>query len=172
MLAGCQYLFGLTPLPPTGGFGSFDPGDFASFGPEPIPSPQAIFETGSAEVTIGDTATKLDRLTGVAAVYGMLGTQASWTDGNGFYLRYYGPSEGINDGGFLTFDRIEGGQHWTTLEPACQVALTKSDKTGLAGTATCNDLRWADAMGGFTPEAPFIEGEAPFDASVTFEAAP
>jgi hypothetical protein len=159
-------------LPPPVGFGSFDPGDFSSFGPEPIPSPQAIFETGSAAVTIDGTTTKLDRLTGAAAVYGLFGTEATWTDGKGFYLRYFGPGEGTGEAGFLSFDRIQGGSHWTTMDSGCKVALTKSDTTGLAGSASCKDLRWSDAMGGFTPGSPFIEGEAPFDAEVSFEAAP
>ena len=58
------------------------------------------------------------------------------------------------------------------MDSGCKVELTKSDKTGLAGTATCTDLRWSDAMGGFAQGRSFIEGEAPFDATVTFEAAP
>jgi hypothetical protein len=172
MLAGCQYLFGLTPLPPAGGFGSFDPGMFESFGPEIMPSPQAIFETGSAEVTIDDATTKLDKLVGTAAVYRTFGTDIAWTDGKGFYLRYYGPGEGAGEPGFLSFDRIKDGSHWTTMDSGCKVDLTKSDKTGLAGTASCNDLRWTDMMGGFAGTPPLIEGEAPFDASVTFEATP
>jgi hypothetical protein len=172
MLAGCQYLFGLTPLPPAGGFGSFDPGDFESFGPELMPSPQAVFKSGSAEVTIDGTRTKLDRLVGTAAIYGVFGTEAGWTDGKGFYLRYYGPTEDSGDAGFLSFDRIQGGSHWTSMDSGCKVELTKSDRTGLAGTATCTDLRWSDAMRGYGAGPSFIEGEAPFDATVTFEAAP
>jgi hypothetical protein len=172
ILAGCQYLYGLTPMPPIDPFGSFDPGAFESPGPELMPSPVAIFESGSAEITIDGTTTTLDRLTGAAAVYGMFGTNAVWTDGKGLYMRYYGPGEGIDQGGFVSFDRIQGGSHWTTLDPGCKVALTKSDKTGLAGTASCTNVRWSDAMGGFEPGSSFIEGEPPFDTEVTFEAGP
>jgi hypothetical protein len=173
MLAGCQYLFGLTPVGPVGPLESFDPGMFESFGPAIMPSPQAIFETGSAEVTIDGTTTKLDQLVGDAAIYGTFGMDAAWTDGKGFYVRYFGPGgDGTDKAGFVTFDRIQGSSHWTTMDSGCKVDVTKSDKTGLAGTASCKDLRWADMMGGFAGGPPFVEGEAPFDASVTFEAAP
>jgi hypothetical protein len=41
------------------------------------------------------------------------------------------------------------------------------------GAATCRDARWADALDtGISGDHPLIDGEAPFSATVSFEAAP
>ena len=77
--------------------------------------------------------------------------------------------------GFVTIDRVVGGQHRTVADPsACKVTLEKNGTTGVSGTATCKDLRWVDALraGGSPTDPGFIKGEAPFDAEITFEAAP
>ena len=159
VLSGCQYLFRdgpMFPLPSDG----------------PYPSP-ATYSTGSATITIGSTTTLLDHLVGPASTMDGLGTEALWTDGDGFYLRYFGSSL-PDDLSFMSLDRIHDGTHWTTSDPTgCSVTVTQADKLGLAGTATCKGLRWTDAMAGFGELEPqVVGGEPPFDAQITFKAAP
>lgn len=186
-LAGCQYLFGLSGMgppvgPPGSSFGpadpgqlfSFDPGDFASLEPElSLPAPSAVFKHGSARLTIDGTTTNLDALASTAAMYPAFGTEATWTDGQGMYVRSYGSSDGI-DGWFVSFDRIRDGSHWTTDDPTrCTVAIDHADKTGIQGTASCKGVRWIDTMTGFASgDAAYVAGQDPFDATVTFEATP
>ncbi len=76
---------------------------------------------------------------------------------------------------FVSFDHIVGGQHWTVGDPTpCQITVTRVDETGLAGSATCPGLRWADLMAAYaSPSGPvYVEGEPAFDAKLTFEATP
>ena len=50
-----------------------------------------------------------------------------------------------------------------------------ADAAGTRGTASCKDLRWADALGGPTFSGgygSYIRGEKPFDAAITFQAVP
>jgi hypothetical protein len=186
VLSGCQSLFGLSAFPPPapgsfdpGEFGSFDPGE-GSFDPGPefsLPPPLATYTKGTASVTVGGKTTKYDHLASPAKVYEDLGTEAAWTDGGGLYLHYYGMLEpGTPDeGAFVTLDRIIDGQHWSSADPTvCTIKLTQSDAKGLAGTATCKGVRWIDTMasfgGGLQPA--YVEGQAAFDAQMTFQAAP
>jgi hypothetical protein len=183
ILAGCQYLFGMSGMgPPGGAFGSGDPGQFLSFDPvtfgsfEPdfsMPAPSAVFTKGAATVTIDGRPVTLDRLSGMAATYPMLGSEATWTDGKGMYVRYYGSGDSTEPG-FVSFDRIRDGSHWTTDDPArCTVVTDHTDRTGIAGTATCTGLRWIDTMGGFGSGGDaYVAGEDPFDAAITFQATP
>ena len=173
-LAGCQYLFGLSPMPPIGPIGSFDPDAFESFAPELLPSPQAVLTSGTASVTIDGETTKLDRLVGNGAIYDEFGSQATWTDGEGLYVRFYGDADIGAGPGYVSLDRIRDGTHWTTIDPSgCVLMVSKSDTSGIAGTASCKDLRWSDAMSGFAmPYQQFVEGQPAFDAEISFEAAP
>jgi hypothetical protein len=168
--------------PPGSGFGSgdpgqffsFDPGDFGSFEPEfSLPAPSAVFTKGAARLTIDGTPMALDRLAGTAATYPMLGTEATWTDGKGTYVRFYGSGDAI-DPGFVSFDRISDGNHWTTDDPTrCTVVTDHADKTGIEGTATCKGVRWIDTMSGFpSGDDAYVPGQDPFDAEITFEATP
>ena len=187
VLSGCQYLLGLGAFPPPlsgsfdpGDFGSFDPGDYGSFDPGPefsLPPPLATFSTGSASVTIAGKTTKYDHLAGPAKVYEDFGTDALWTNGAGLYLHYYGNVDPGTPGeeNFVTLDRIVDGQHWSSADPgACTVKVTQSDTKGLVGTANCKGVRWVDAMssmvGGLQPA--YVEGEAAFDAQMSFQAGP
>jgi hypothetical protein len=175
VLTGCQYLFGLGAIPPGG---SFDPGiePFPN-GSEPVPT--ATYTKGTTIVTIGDAApVTLDRLVGTGSVTDEYGAQASWTDGTGWYVQLYGASENgsiFGEEAFLTLDRIADGRHWTISDPsACKMTVERAGKTGLAGTATCTDVRWVDLMAPYdeTGQPAYVEGEAAFDVEVTFEATP
>ena len=76
-------------------------------------------------------------------------------------------------GAYLQIDRIVGTAHWTTADPSrCIVTVELADETALRGTATCKGLRWSDtlATGFYSMKPAYVEGEAPFDAEITFEA--
>ena len=186
-LSGCQYLLGLGAIPPPGGtldpgiFASFDPGASESFDPDfdpgfSPPPPLATYTTGSATVKIGKTTSVLDRLSGPGVAYQDFGTEVAWTDGKGLFIRYFGSSEpGVQSlDGFVSLDKIAGGQHWASANPlTCTVKITQEDAKALVGTATCKAVRWADTMARTTgAEPPYVVGEAPFDAAITFRAAP
>ncbi len=185
--SGCQYLLGGmmgVPLVPSAGgsfdpgaFGSFDPGAFGSFDPNAtfsLPPPLATFTKGAATVAIAGKSTPLDRLSGTAAIYEDFGTEVGWTDGNGLYIRFYGEPDSAYGDGFVIIDRIADGQHWTTADPSgCKVTITQDDAKGIAGSASCKGLRWADAMSVEDPiDRNVVAGQAPFDAEMTFQAAP
>jgi hypothetical protein len=177
-VAGCQYLFGLAPGAPPGGIlapgGSFDPGMFASFDPADFsfPAPQAVFTHGTATLEVGGKTEKLDQLGAPAAIYADLGTEVLWTDGKGRFLRVFDDG----DTWLLTLDRIENASHWTTQEEGpghCAVKIDHADSTGVKGTASCTALRWLDMMAAFvSPQPPYVPGQAPFDARISFEATP
>jgi hypothetical protein len=158
--------------PPT-----FEPG-VPSFDPEASYVPKATFKHGSATLTIGSKVIKLDRLVGNAFLSDEFGGQASWTNGSGWYAQAFGIGDANSEFGadaFVSFDRIEGGRHWIVGDPSlCEITVTRADETGLAGTAVCQGLRWADLMAAYAnPSGPvYVEGEPPFDAKLTFEATP
>ncbi len=151
VLSGCQYLLG--PLgggpvfvPGPGDFGSFDPGEFGSFDPNnpafALPSPEATFSKGSANVTVDGETWHLDRLAGTGRMYKDIGMDVGWTDGNGNYLHLSG-SGGLGLPAFLSIDKIADGRHLGIPDPtACMPKVDKSDATGVAGSATCKGLRW------------------------------
>ena len=156
---------------------SFDPND-PGFDPEASFVPKATFKHGSATLTIGSKVIKLDRVVGSGYLSDEFGGQAAWTNGSGWYAQAFGISEAASADGadaFVSFDRIEGGQHWTVGDPtSCKVTVERAEVTGIAGTAVCPGLRWADLMAAYAnPTGPvYVEGEAPFDAKLTFEATP
>ena len=186
VLSGCQYLLGpmvggpIYPIDP--GFGSFDPGEFGSFDPnEPafsMPPPAAIYETGSATVTIGDSVTSLDRLAAPGSLMTDYGGSALFTDGAGNYLQVYGAKPGGStfiEPAFLTIDRIADGRHMTASDPVgCKVTITAADTTSFAGSASCKGLRWMDALApyGATGHPIYIKDLPAFDAEVAFSAKP
>jgi len=193
VLSGCQYLLGGMMggpiMPPIGGsfdpgaFGSFDPGMFPSFepgGPEfSMPPPDAIYKTGSATVTIDGKASTYATLTGPAALIADYGANATWTDGAGHYLVIYGAhtgdAEADAESRFVSIEQIADGHHWTSSnQPGCKLDIATADTTGFTGTASCANLRWSDAIapvdGSGNPT--FVDGQAPFDLEVTFEAKP
>jgi hypothetical protein len=179
VLSGCQYLLGpivggpIYPIDP--GFGSFDPGEFGSFDPDypgfSLPPPEATFTKGSAVVTIDGTAMHLDRLATNGMMYKEMGTDIAWTDGSGNYVHFFGTGE-PGYPGFISIDRIAEGKHLGTQDPsACAIKLDKLDATGVAGSATCKNLRWMDMVSSFGAFASPAPGAA-FDAEITFEATP
>jgi hypothetical protein len=170
--SGCDYLFYGTPLVPGG---SLDPE--GSFDPEAPFKAIATYTSGTASLTIDAGAPiVLDRLSKGPHVFETMGADVSWTDGAGRFVRFSGIDQGTLDSfTSITLDWIADGRHWTVWDAytACKVDVTSGpDAKGVVGTATCQGLRWSDAMAGMTSgfEPTYVEGQAPFDAVVTFEA--
>jgi hypothetical protein len=167
--SGCQYLLGLDPYAV--------PEDWDEFAD---PAPTATFRSGSASIAIaGGDAVELPRLTAPGALYDTFGGMVTFTNDTGWYLQIIdmsaAPSMGLGSMAYLSLDRIVGTSHWTSADPSrCIVTITKADETGLLGTATCKGLRWADMFANdyYATEPSYIDGEAPFDAEITFEAVP
>lgn len=164
-LAGCQYLYG----------SALD---------EDVDTPKqlATYVDGSASVTIGDAdPIELGELNNGALYEDFWGGEATWSNGDGWYVRISGASG--NTGMFagltaLSLDRVAEGRHWTTFDSSrCVVTIEQADERGLKGTASCKGLRWSDALGAFGGlgvglEPTYIDGEDPFDAEIRFDALP
>jgi hypothetical protein len=170
IVGGCGWLFGFSDPYPSGVYPSGDP----SY-PEGSFGPSATFKTGHATLRIGDDPViELAELTEGGTIAEDFGAaNASFRNAAGWYVRIFGASKADPSMAFVSIDRIVDVQHWSTGDPSgCTVSITKADETGLVGKATCKGLRWSDAMSaGFGPEPPYIKGQAPFDAVITFEAA-
>ena len=169
LTAGCQYLFGFSPVVP--------PGDeFA------MPSPIATFGNGTATITVGaDAPVRLDELAAPGTLMRAMGAEVTFHSADGWYLKVSamatsdGSSPLLGSGGFLQLDRIVDGQHWTTADPSrCIVTVEQADAKGLRGRADCKGLRWSDALGTSSSnlQQAYIKGQEPFDAVITFEASP
>lgn len=166
LVAGCELLYGLAPYDPT-----LDPEDYA------FPSPIAVYPSGRATVAIdGGTALVLERMTAPGRLDKTLGSDVVLTNGDGWYVRVSGamPAGTIySSSGYVTIDRVFDGNQWTTADPSrCIVTLDQIDATGLRGSASCKGLRWSDTLGPISTsfEPAYVEGQAPFDAEITFEA--
>ena len=150
----------------------------SSFNPQepfPFPSAAATFTSGHATIDLGAQTIVLDHLKSGGTVTDELGTSATWANGEGWYLTFSGyPDVGFGaESGYLSLNRIFDGQHWVTYDPTrCVTTTDHANATGIAGTAICRGLEWSDYFDTFsglgTPKE--IEGEAAFDADITFEA--
>jgi hypothetical protein len=148
----------------------FDPG--ASF---PIPSAAATFSSGSATIKLAAETIVLDELKSGGSVPDDIGVSAVWTNGQGWYLTFSGfPDVGFGaESSYLALNRIFDGQHWVTYDPTrCVTTTERANATGIQGSAICRGLEWSDFFSsqsglGIPQE---IEGQAAFDADITFEA--
>jgi hypothetical protein len=168
--SGCQYLLGYDPYAL--------PEDWSEELPDPTPI--ATFESGSATIAIdGGPTITLPRLTIPGAMYESFGGHVTFTNDEGWYLQVMDMSTGAFGGmgpsAYVTVDRIVDGAHWSTIDTSrCIVDTETADETGLQGRATCKGLRWSDVLATdfYGLEPTYVEGEAPFDAEITFEAEP
>src|SRR6476469_2598524 len=167
--AGCEMLLS------GAGFGTgFEPDGF------PSSSPIATFKSGSATIAVdGGAPIELTDLEAGSGIESLFGSDVHWSNADGGHLHLAGagaelPDEmGPGPGAFLTLDRIQGGDHWTTLDPTrCIVDVTTADASGISGHATCKGLEWYDETGGVGIAAPEDAGQPKFDAEITFEAKP
>ena len=146
----------------------------------PSPSSIASYSSGSATIEIagGETFT-LDRVAAGAGVDTFFGSNVRWSGAGGWSLRLSGASSGSGgmlypgiDSGYLTFDQIADGHHWTTLDGSrCIFDVDVADASVLRGHATCKGLLWFDALDSpMSFSSPSPVGGPAFDAEVTFEA--
>lgn len=168
LLSGCDLLMG-------GAFGPGFDGDF------PSSSPIATYRSGSATIAIagGETIT-LDKLAAGAGVDSIFGSDVRWTGASGWHVHISGA--GADDGGggampfeggYLTFDRIVDGDHWSSFDGGrCIVDVDVVDASAFRGTATCKGVEWFSAIGMplMNPTGPKPLDQPKFDAEVTFEA--
>ena len=157
----------------TAGCGLLFPGfdeDFAA------PSPIATYSKGTATLTLEDgTKVVLDKLNAGPHLWTVFGSEVRWSGSGGWHVRVGGAGETTDYmPKSVSFDRIADGEHWTTVSyDACDIDIDVADATALRGTASCEGLRWSDALGGGDPmdiDQPYIEGQPRFDVTVTFEA--
>lgn len=145
----------------------------------PSSSPIARYATGSATIAIKDGETiKLDQVAKGSGVESLMGSDVRWTGSSGWHLRLMGAGgteEFSPPDGFISFDRITDGQHWTSSLDGdrCIVDVVSADKKSLRGSATCKGVEWFDALDvGFVQGPPKPLDEPKFDAEITFEAVP
>lgn len=150
---------------------------FPGFSEEyPAPSAIATYTKGSATLTLEDgTKVVLDKLSTGPHLWSVFGSDARWS-GSGWHLRVGGAGDAAEYmSPQVTFDRIVDGEHWTTYSfEACDVEIAVASATALRGAASCEDLRWSDALGGMDPlgaaQPPYIPDQPRFDVTVSFEA--
>jgi hypothetical protein len=164
LVAGCQYLL-----------------DPSLTDPDAFDAPKAIatYASGTASLTIGaDPTIDLDELSAAALYEDWWGGEATWSSGDGWYLRVFGATSGggvFGSSASVTLDRVVDGRHWTTYDGSrCIVTIDAADAKALRGSATCKGMRWSDAISGLGAglEPRYIEGEDAFDAEIRFEALP
>ncbi|MFL5776317.1 MAG: hypothetical protein ACJ76W_08590, partial [Chloroflexota bacterium] len=117
--AGCEMLLGP-------GFGADD---------FPSSSPIATFTTGSATVAIdGGAPMHLTTLESGSGIDSLFGSDSHWSNADGWHVHLAGAGAdspggiGGGPGAFLTLDRIQGGEHWSTLDPTrCIVDFKEAD---------------------------------------------
>jgi hypothetical protein len=181
---GCQYLFSAFgapyPVPSYDPSMSFDPG--ASYDPNSSdppyagPKPIATFTKGKVTLSVDKSAPiTLDHLSAGPHIFQDFGTSVTWSGAEGWYVSIDDSIYGGTDETSIRLDRITGGQHWAVDDTftTCILELTHApDKTGVAGTASCHGLRWADTMAVNPGEdqPPYVTGQDPFDLELSFSA--
>lgn len=138
----------------------------------------ATYVSGSATLTItGDPHGPRELPLGVGGLEDSLGASAVFQDDEGWAVSIVASEEG--DDPFMGFTELEVHRavlgHWVANDGQadCDIKIEQANLSGVEGTASCTGLRWTDAVGdlvmvGSGPR--FIEGEPPFDATVTFAA--
>jgi hypothetical protein len=191
--------FVLTGCIPFGSFGDFGNFDDDAF---PVPTVLAVYTQGTAtlEIKQGDT-TQTINLTRVAAgsqLSTFSGGIVTWRSDDGWGLQVttidmsmpFGnpatPSAGASPGPTaapylmeLAVMLIADHEFWRASGNygdsgnRCIVDLAEFSEVRVSGTATCRGLKWYDGTSAPMPiDQPYIEGQEPFDAEITFEATP
>ena len=151
-------------------------GDPFPIDPEvPFPSADATFTSGTATVELEGETITLDQLVGGGTLSESFGTNVTWTNGEGWYLTFYGypGGDGFDEEAYLSLDRLFDSQHWVIYNPErCVTTVDANGPDGLSGTAVCRGLKWSDYFSAFSEYGAPVEipGEPAFDADITFEA--
>jgi hypothetical protein len=170
----------------TGGWTSYQ------FGEDDFPEPSlaATYLTGAATLEITQAGTSrsvpLTHVGPGSQLLADLGANVNWRNDQGMVLNLWGYNIGgsgiplVDDGtaADVTLHSIQDNTWWTAsaFGPSgnrCIVDVTEMSATAIIGSATCRGLRWVDGASGVPiGEPPYIEGQEPFDATITFEARP
>ena len=131
------------------------------------------YATGSATVTIGSERHVLDQVAPSSQLMAGFGAEVYWFNDDGWGLRLTGGTAGSMLPAMLSVDWVRT-TYWSASDYGgqCNVKLDQADAKLVKGTATCTGLRWSDMLRGDVFDGGYVEGEAPFDATIEFEAAP
>lgn len=131
------------------------------------------YRTGRATVTIGSAQHVLDQVAPSSQLLADFGAEVYWFSDDGWGLRLSGGTAGSFMPASISIDWIRT-RHWSATDYGgrCQVKLDQVDAKLVKGAATCTGLRWADMLRGDMEDGGVVDGEAPFDATIEFEAAP
>jgi len=181
LLSGCDLLYA-----------GLYPGLYPDQGPLPDPElgPAVVYDSGLATLEItrreaSETVT-LDEVGPNSMLDSYMGAMVSWRNDSGWIVRvnaynFADPGMGSFPGGTstdVTVERIDGHDHWMagsyTAAPgnSCVVDVWEMSETLVSGRANCRNLRWTDSLAGYGLEPVYIDGQDPFDITVTFEAKP
>ncbi len=178
VISGCDLLY-------AGLYGPIDP--FL----EPELGPSIVYETGVAtiEMTRGATTETitLDQVGPNSMLDSFMGATVTWRNDDGWIVRinayeFSDPGAvglpGITSGD-VTVEWIAEHELWTAgtytaaAGNSCVVDIWEMSETAVSGRANCRKLQWTDGTGGYGfGELVYIEGQDPFDVTVTFEAKP
>jgi hypothetical protein len=124
-------------------------------------------------VTIGSDQHVLDQVSPSSQLMADFGAEVYWFSDDGWGLRLSGGTAGSFMPASISIDRVRT-TYWSAVDYGgrCKVTLDQVDAKRVKGTATCTGLRWSDMLRGDISTGGYVEGEAPFDATIEFEAAP
>ena len=180
MLSGCGLLFG-------GMYPGFNP-LAPPFAPDPFinPGAGATYDRGTAdlEITHEDGTTEsltLGRIGFIGEYDESFGASASWVNDDGWELTVFaydvadslGNELGVINGD-ATFSRSKGMDYWSAGSYVggggnpCAVDVWEMTEKEFTGRVTCTSLRWTTYS--MTGEEEAVEGEDPFEVTVTFGA--
>jgi hypothetical protein len=185
IVAGCSLLFPELAAP-------FDP-NLLSPDPYyglPVPTVQATYTSGLAEVTIkqGTTAEviELNQVASGSQLTSDLTAHVTWRNSDGWTLVIDAydmaglgvPMPGLLPQATLTLERVVDGQFWVapdtdsvSYELLCQTSVKEMSTTVVRGAAICSGMRWEDGSNYMAYGDPmYIGGQGPFGLSLTFEA--
>ena len=183
VVSGCGVLFPAMGVPGIGGVGQ-----------DGIPTVKATYATGLATLKIttgGKTSTvTLDTVVPGSQLMSTVGATVTWWNSDGWALQLQafditnvpGMPSGFDASvpGQLSIEHVNGHDFWTTQdytsENRCIVDVPTMSETEVRGSATCKGLRWIDGVAGSSGSGfgavPYVAGQDPFDADVTFSAKP
>jgi hypothetical protein len=184
ILSGCDVLLaGLYGMDPFG-----DP--FA----DPFADPSVVTTYDSGTTTIeftqgGETQTiTLDQVAANSQLDSLYGATVNWENDDGwstsvtaYDTAQFGDGMGMPGviAGDVTISLINGHDYWmagsytSSAGHSCIVDVWEMSETKFSGRANCRELQWTDGVAPYNGSGPaYIEGEEPFDVSITFEATP
>jgi hypothetical protein len=180
VLSGCE-LFLPSPYYPPPEY-PYDP-SLPTLPPISIPSfePDVSYSRGAANVALADGASISLAVVDEGSVRSGPFATVKWSNDEGWALTLtsvtYPDFKTPAYDNSIALENVNNGEQWvvdTTFDPtACRYSMEESSAVTIKGSAKCTGLRWQDARStvpGVTAVPKYIEGQDPFDATITFEA--